>query len=300
MHTPLRDFFFVTATTGCALLCACSGGGSVPNQVFTKPAPVSAPAPVLRTSGPWIYRPSTQRQAFEIDQKATIAIRSDTATHTDTISSHVEVSFALAAQTGAESGTVAAFLVQAGGHAAATPPGLSTPFPFRGEYSARGVQLDFTIPRESSPCTSGALVVTQSIRDLWFRAPDTLRVGVTWEDSASYVACRDGVPLRTTTHRSFRVSGVDEKDGRVLIAIARASRSTIDASGNQFGEPVTITGTAIGQLLYSLDAGSGEILSASGNATLDLSCAAAFVRRACIRRPKFESAETSAARQQLR
>ncbi len=271
MHSPLRDIYFVAATTAGALLCACGGGGSVPNQVFTKPAPVSAPAPVPRTSGPWIYRPSTQRQAFVIDQKATIVIRSDTATRSDTISSHAEISFSRAAQNGSEAGTVAAFLVQSSGHAAATPAGLVTPFAFRAEYSARGAQLDFTIPRDASPCASSALAVAQSIRDLWFRAPDTLRVGVTWEDSASYVACRDGVPMRATARRSFRVTGVEEKDGHALLAITRSSRSTIDGTGTQFGETVTIGGTGTGQLVYSLDAGTGEILSASGTATLDLS-----------------------------
>jgi hypothetical protein len=266
-----RSTFFATAAAGCALLCACGSSGSVPNQVLTKPTPASAPAPVARTSGSWAYRPSMQRQLFVIDQKATVAIRSDTATYADTISSHAEISFTLAEAPGAASGTVGAFLVQGSGHAAATPAGLVTPFPFRGEYSARGTQIDFTIPREVSPCSSSALAVAQSMRDLWFRAPDTLRVGVTWEDSASYVACRDGVPMRTTAHRSFRITSVEEKDGHALLTLTRTSRSAIDGAGSQFGEPVTVNGSGTGQLVYTLDAGSGEIISASGSATLDLS-----------------------------
>ncbi len=270
MQTPLRDIFFVTATTGCALLSGCSGS-PVPNQVLTKPAPASAPAPAARTGGSWAYRPSMQRQLFVIDQKATVAIRSDTATYADTISSHAEISFTFTAPGASASGTVGAFLVQASGRAAATPAGLVTPFPFHGEYTARGTQLDFTLPREMSPCSSSALAVAQSMRDLWFRAPDTLRVGVTWEDSASYVACRDGVPMRTTVHRSFRITSAEEKDGHALLTLARASRSAIDGAGSQFGEPVTINGSGTGQLVYSLDAGTGEIISANGSATLDLS-----------------------------
>ena len=271
MLRPLRSILFVTTAPGCALLCACSGGGGVPNQVFTKPAPVSAPAPVPNASGPWIYRPSTETQAFVIDQNATIVIRSDTATRTDTISSHAEISFTLSSQTGAESGNVSAFLVQGGGHAAATPAGLATPFPFRAEYPARGTQLDFSVPRDASPCASNALAVTQSMRDLWFRAPDTLRLGGTWEDSASYVACRDGVPMRTTVHRSFRITGVEEKAGHTILAITRSSRSTIDGAGTQFGEAIAISGTGTGRLVYSLDAARGSVISAIGSATLDLS-----------------------------
>ena len=272
MHPPLRDFFFVAATTGSALLCACSSGGSVPNQVFTKPAPVTAPAPVPRTSGPWIYRPSTQPQAFVVDQKA---VDRNSIGHSDAhrhrFIARGTFVLAHAAQSASESGAVAAFVVQSSGHAAATPAGLVTPFPFRGAYSARSAQLDFTAPRDAPPCASNALAVVQSMRDLWFRAPDTLRVGTVWEDSASYVACRDGIPMRATAHRSFRITGFEEKDGHPVLALVRSSRSTVDGTGTQFGETVVISGTGTGQLVYSLDAATGEILSASGNATLDLS-----------------------------
>lgn len=260
----------LAAAVSCSLLAACHGG-IVPNQVLTKPAAVSAPAPIPRTNGPWLYRPSTQRQGFIIDQRAVIAIHLDTATRTDTVSSHADVAFTVTPVTSNVSGNVGAFLVQGAGRVAATPVGLVTPFPLRAEYSARESQLDFTAPHDAVPCSSAALAVAQSLRDLWFRPPDTLRVGTTWEDSSSYVVCRDGIPLRATVHRAFRISGISEREGRALLAILRTSRTVIEGTGAQFGEAVEVSGTGSGQLLYDLDPASGEITSASGTATLDLS-----------------------------
>lgn len=258
----------VAVAAGCWFLAAC-GSGTVPNQVLTKPAPVSAPVPVARTTGLWLYRPSSQRQSFIVDQSATIVIRQDTATRTDTVSSHTEVAFT--STSSAVSGNVNAFLVGSAGHPAATPPGLTIPFSVHAGYSARALQLDFDAPRDVSNCSSTALTVAQSLRDLWFRPTDTLRVGTTWEDSSSYVICRDGIPLRATARRMFRVTGSVERDGRTLLEISRMARTAIDGSGAQFGEAITVSGTGSGQLVYDFDPASGEVVSASGTATLDLS-----------------------------
>jgi hypothetical protein len=260
----------LAAAASFSLFSACYGG-TVPNQVLTKPAAVSAPAPITRANGGWSYRPSTQRQGFIVDQRAVIAIRLDTATRIDTVSSHAEVAFTVAPLTSGITGSVGAFLVQGAGRAAATPVGLVIPFPLRAEYSVRGLQLDFTAPHDAVPCASTALAVAQSLRDLWFRPPDTLRVGTTWEDSSSYVVCRDGIPLRATVHRAYRISGVSEREGRALLAVSRTSRTVIEGTGAQFGEAVEVSGAGSGQLVYDLDPASGKIMSANGTATLDLS-----------------------------
>jgi hypothetical protein len=268
MHTFLRRSFPIAAAA-CALFAACSGG-TVPSQVFTKPAPVSVAPPAARTSaGPWAYRPSTQRQAFTVDQTAVIAIRPDTAARTDSISTHVEVAFTRA-PSGGTNGNVTAYTVQGAARAAVSPAGLTLPFPFRAEYSASGQQLDFTAPRDATPCSSIALAAAQSLRDLWFKAPDSLRVGSAWSDSSSYVVCRDAIPLRATARRSFRVSGSSEHDGHAVLTISRTSRTTLDGTGTQFGETVGVSGAGGGSLDYELDMTSGEILSAKGTSTLDL------------------------------
>jgi hypothetical protein len=269
IRTVSRSFVLVAAL-GCSLLAACRGG-TVPNQVLTTPAPASAPVSGARTGGPWSSRPSTRRQGFVVDQRAVITVRLAASTRTDTVSSHAGVTFSTSPSGSVLTGVVETFLVQAVGNAAAEPSGLPTPFPFRAEYPAQGPQLNFTAPADAVPCSSAALVVAQSLRDLWFRLPDTLRLGTAWEDSSSYVNCRDGVPLRVTVRRVFRVSGTEEHEGRLLLAISRVSRATIEGTGAQFGEPVTVSGAGSGQLTYELDPTSGEISFANGNSTLDLS-----------------------------
>ena len=269
MQTALRSLV-IAALPSCALFAACRGG-TVPNQVLTRPVAASAPTPVARTNGPWSYRPSTQPQGFVVDQRALIAIRIDTSTQTDTISSHAEVAFTITPSEGGVSGSVTAFLVQGAGRAAATPAGLATPFPLRAEYAAHVSQLEFTIPRDATPCASNALAVAQSLRDLWFRPPDTLRIGATWQDSSSYVVCRDGIPLHATVRRTFNVFGTAVGDGRLLLTVSRISHTTIEGSGTKFGEAVGVNGTGSGQLFYNLDPASGEVVSANGNATLELS-----------------------------
>ncbi len=269
MHTMLRRSVIAIAASG-SLLAACHSG-TVPNQVLTKPAPASAPAASARASGVWAYQSPMQRQGFVMDLRAVITIRADTVTRTDTVSSHAELSFSVVPSTRGINGSVNAFVVEGGGRPGATPAGLAIPFPVRADYSARSAQLDFTAPHDDAPCGSIALAAAQSLRDLWFRPPDTLRVGTTWEDSSAYVVCRDGIPLRTTARRSFRISGASEQNGRVLLSISRATRMTLEGAGTQFGEAVSVSGTGNGQLVYDLDPISGEIIFAHGNSTLDLS-----------------------------
>jgi hypothetical protein len=269
MQTTIRNSV-IAAAASLSLLAACQSA-PVPSQILTKPAPVAAPMPIVHSGAPLLYRPSTEPQRFVVDQKAVVAIRVDTSTHTDTVASHAEVTFSAAPATHGVTGTVGAFLVEGAGHPSATPEGLVTPFPVRGAYPARGLQLEFSAPFDTAPCSSMALGAAQSLRDLWFQPPDTLRAGSTWSDSSKYVICRDGIALHATVHRLFHVSATSVHDGHPHVAITRLARTVIDGGGSQFGDQVTMSGSGNGELVYDFDLVSGGVISASGNATLDLS-----------------------------
>ena len=261
MRTVAR--IIMTAAVGAGFTAACRP--SIPNQVLTKPAPAAAPEPAAARplAGPWAYRPSTQLQAFVVDQRAVIAVRTDTATRTDSLATHAAVSFTTTAS-GAVGGNLTAYTVQA-----ATPPGVTMPFPFRGDFSASGSSFQLITPRDAQACATSAPGIVQSLRDLWFRAPDTLRVGAVWSDSAAYSVCRDGIPLRASSRRTFRVSGVTERDGRAVLTITRTARSALEGSGSQFGEAIALSGSGGGELVYEFDPLAGAILSASGTSQLD-------------------------------
>ena len=260
----------VTAAASFALLAACRSG-TVPNQVLTKPAPIHAPPPAARSIGAWAYRPSTAMQLFAVDESAVISIDRDSATRIDSVSSHTEIAFANAPPLHSVYGRVSAFLVGATGRAPATPDGLQIPFPLRATYTSANLQLQFVEPADVIPCSSNELAAAQSLRDLWFQAPDTLRIGATWADSSSYVTCRDGIPLRATVHRMFHVAGSTVRDERTHLSVTRLSRTLLEGRGVQFGDSVTVSGAGNGQLAYDLDPVNGEVVSAAGTATLDFS-----------------------------
>ncbi|MGH7656345.1 MAG: hypothetical protein ACREN6_16975 [Gemmatimonadaceae bacterium] len=210
-------------------------------------------------------------QRFAVDQRAVISINTDTVTQLDSASSHMELTFSELPVTDGVNGTVDTVLVGGAGRAPATPAGLSTPFPFHAAFAVPQAQLEFTAPLDSTPCSSVALAAAQSLRDLWFLPPDTLRDGSTWSDSSSFVSCRDGIPLRATIHRMFHVSGAAVRDGHTVLAISRLSRTLLSGQGLQFGDSVAVAGSGNGQLTYQFDPVSGEVMSATGNATLDFS-----------------------------
>ena len=266
MPTTFRS----AAIASLVLIAACQSG-TVPNQVLTKPAPVHAPPPVVRSAGSWVYRVSTAPQRFTVDQNAVIVVGLDTAARTDTVSSHAEITFSNTPATRGVNGTVSALLVRGAGRTATTPPGLQVPFPFRAAYRDDGRQLEFIAPADVTPCSSTQLAAVQSLRDVWLETPDTLRVGSTWSDSSSYVTCRDGIALHATIHRMFHVAASTVRDGRTLLSVARLSRTLVEGRGVQFGDSVTVSGAGNGQLAYELDPSSGEMSSANGTATLDLS-----------------------------
>jgi len=242
----------------------------VPEQKISGPVtPIAAVAPSL-AEGPWLYRPTTQRRAYVIQQNAVLATRVDTFSRNDSVSSRAELAFTLFSGGSQVGGSVTAFSVRGPGQRPATPGGLVLPFTFAGDLRSHTQQIAFTVPIGDTPCASAPMSVLQSLRDLWFRPPDTLRLRTTWEDTASYTVCRDGIVLHTGTWRVFRVAAAAVRDGRVLLTIRRSTRSTLKGAGQQAGEPVEITGTSSGQAAYELDPETGELFGALGTSALEL------------------------------
>jgi hypothetical protein len=70
--------------------------------------------------------------------------------------------------------------------------------------------------------------------------------------------------------RTFRVSGVIEREGRAVLTVLRETLTTLSGEGTQFGERVQFTGTGMGSLQYELEPASGELLTGSGTSALAL------------------------------
>ena len=268
MRTPS---FFTAALSSAFLLGGCSR--SVPEQTITRVAPQPANAATTPTvTAAWSYRASPTRHQYVVAQRALLTIRQDTITRVDSVFSRTEVGYTIFASTGRLTGSVTTFRAQLGPAVLATPVGLRVPFTFVATLSAsRHTQLEFLSPvGATTPCASVALSVSQSLRDLWFQPPDTLRVGTSWEDSATVIACRDGVPLRSIVRRAFRVRSAEATAGHVILTVVRTSRTSIEGDGAQSGEAVKVNGDSAGELVYMLDPATGTILSAEGASTLRL------------------------------
>jgi hypothetical protein len=267
MRTALRSGR-VAIAAGAFLAAACQG--TVPNQVMTKPVPASAPAPQPRARDFWVFKSQQNRQLFVIDQHAIVTTRRDTATRADSVSSHTELSLYSADESGANiHGEVTAFTVRAGGAPAAVPVTIPFPLQFTAMFSAHDRQVVFDMTGYGE-CGTPSFVAIQSIRDLTFHLPDTLRIGTTWQDSSAYLICRDGIPMNATVRRTFRVTGTAQENSRTLLLVSRSSHTELGGNGFPFGELAIVTGMGNGALVYKIDPASGEIISALGSATLDL------------------------------
>ena len=263
----MRTSFTVLTAGPALLLSACRS--SVPEQPLGRAAPTPVVAVALAGGGPWLYRPATQRRSVTLEQQATVEIRQDTLTRTDTVSLHADVAYTVFAGTNRVTGTISAYRVQAGTAVAGTPPGLGVPFAFAGDFPSRGRQLELTQPASQTACTSAAFGAAQSLRDLWFQPPDTLRLGTSWTDSSTYLFCRDGIPLRAASQREFRVTAFADAGGRTVLTIVRRARGALRGEGAQAGEPLTISGTTSGELTYQIAPTTGELLSAGGTSLLE-------------------------------
>lgn len=220
---------------------------------------------VLR--GSWPYRHRTQQSFYVFEQRAVLTNESDAVSRIDSISSRTGVTFAFSAAGKTVTGMVTAFQVQ--GRATAAPRGLVLPFPFAGMFSGLGGQLVLIAP-SAAACATPTVPIVQSLRDLWFQTPDTLRLGTAWADSASYNSCRDGISFGMVSRRRFHVSAVTEREGRVFLTLARTSTTSVEGEGTQSGEPVSLAGSGHGEVTYLLDIEGGKIVWARGRNTLEV------------------------------
>jgi hypothetical protein len=255
-----RVLLAALAATGCR--------GTIPEQVLAKPTPIVAAAIPEPTSGPWLPRPTGAPTSFAIEQAARVRIEQDSVTREDSVASHTDVSLSIW-RGGRFAGSITAFSSSGTGQASVTPRGLMFPLSFSGTISASGV-LEVALPAPGATCASPGPSVILSSRDLWLRLPDTLRIGTTWTDSSSTMTCRDGIPLRMNAHRTFRLERSDARDAGVVLLVSRSQRVTLDGAGSQWGEAVRVSGAGAGEMILTLDAGTGVVVEAAGHSTLDL------------------------------
>ncbi len=252
----------LAATTACAPLRPSARGSGLPRVAAPSADPLA---------GPWTVRDADIRRSQVLTTRALLTSEIDGVSRVDTLHSTLEFAWSPVPGTAPArlAGLVTTYAVAVGGGPASVPAGVTLPFSFTAEHRVDGAQPEFTIP-DGASCTLPNAAAVHGVRESWLSLPTTLERGTAWQDSSSYLMCRDGIPLRVSAVRTFVASGARMRDGQLAVLVQRATRLHVAGEGLQFGEPITIVGEGAGTMLLEVALVGGVILHAEGMSELAL------------------------------
>ncbi len=270
----MRAPSFLRSLVGALVLAVVAGVSAcrppVPEQVLRSPAPTPAKPPLGAHAEWWTPRANDDSITFVIDATSVLHVFQDTVARTDSISAHTEVLWR-GVTAGRFSGRVAVFATRMGNTTALFSSG-ALPVTFSGDArTPASVRLASPAPSCMAPAPAATVAAAiYSTRDLWFRLPDTLRIGTVWQDTATMVQCRDGIPLRLNSVRSYRVTQTESVAAAVVLVITRDQHLTLTGRGDQWGEEVAADGAGNSQMTFRVSAATGAVITAEGTGVLEL------------------------------
>jgi len=255
----------ISALAAVVWLSACVSSRGPQPTVPAATIPTRPTAP--NTAGPWYASPPLL-QRVTITTEAVVAFTGDGGARTDTLATTLGASFTWGSRAHRRvDGLLADYRLALGGAPATPLAGLTLPHAFNAERLEGA--LAFRLPAEAAACTDPSHSVLQGMHDAWIPLPDTLIVGREWTDTVRTLSCRERVLLRGTSVRRFRVVRGEIEDGsRVVVLIDRIARTRVAGEGEQFGEPVSLSGDGSGTLRYVFDPVAGHLLRAEGTSSL--------------------------------
>lgn len=247
--------------------CAAQSPGPRPTRVPSQPA-VTDPL-----AGPWRVRDLGMRRTQRLHVRSVLTSQMDTVVRVDSLESRLEAAWAPVPQTEPArlAGMVESFEVRTSHENAwRTPAGVTLPFSFVAVH-----EVPEAMPRISTPdagaCGVPNAVAVQPWRELWLELPPVLRAGDVWEDSTTYVLCRDSIPLVVTTVRRFQAVGSHLRGEQQVITVHRTSRTRFDGVGRQYGEEVRLEAEGEAELRLEIALAGGVIVAGEGVAELRMS-----------------------------
>lgn len=219
----------------------------------------------------WVPRATLVSREYQVEQHALVTTTTDSGARDDSVSLTVTASVRNTPARGV-AGLVRGILVRAPGVALQPLAGVIVPYAFSAPASLRETEepLSLVAPAGGNPCLSPGQFALGSLRDIVFRVPDSLAVGVQWADSGGFATCRDGVRLDIRNHRAFRIAGYERRGDRDLLLVDRAVRTSVRGESVRGDDTTRVEGAGRGSLRYELDAVTGDVESGSGTAVLDL------------------------------
>ena len=257
-----------------------------------QPAPgpgTTVPAPTPGAERQWRFAYAPGSYTYVVEQSAVIDLAGDTAGARDSVRTSAVVHYRLtSAPKGlAVAGSVDSFQVVAGRSGGVQRP-LSAPVAFEAvidtalhRVSLLGAMADAgTAP----DCTSPARTLALTARDLLVALPARLETGQSWRDSLTTITCRGDIPITNRIEHRYEVEGRDTYAGVAAVRLRRAARTTLEGSASPRGIAVSLTGEGNGDTRLWVDAASGRLLGATGEATTRLTLEAAGTSRTLTQR----------------
>jgi hypothetical protein len=264
VQAGLSDFFHVQrAIVFVALLVSCASPPPVPSPNAPVPAPpppatVAAPAPTR-----WQIVTATSAANFLIETRATFNARADSLARSDTSVSRTVLR--VVPRGAAVDVTINAYSINS---SYSQPLALTSVSRAVGRFDGHG-GIAFEGPGQGS-CTALSSAAFESTRDLWVRWPADVVVGTRWRDSTVASACRDGVPLRVTIVRNYRVTAASTDTLTRLIDVERTSTVSVTGRGLLRGDSITVSGEGSGSARLRVAAATGWLFDGNGSSALQL------------------------------
>ncbi len=247
------------------LVAACSS----PAPPVPAPAPLpsaAVPAPVTPTPATptrWRIAGATAPASFVVESRASFSTRADTLARTDTSVSRTALR--VVPRGAAIDVTVSAYSINS---SYSQPLALTAASRAVGRFDVNGA-VAFEGPGQGS-CTALSSAAFESTRDLWVKWPSDVTIGTQWRDSTTASACRDGIPLRVTIVRSYRVTGVSSDTSAQMLDVERSSRVSVSGRGVLRGDSISVSGEGTGSARLRVITSTGWLFDGSGSSVLQL------------------------------
>jgi hypothetical protein len=218
----------------------------------------------------------------------------------DTLLTTASLSYQIAGE-GADrlvTGAVDSFTVRSTG----LVPGAREPYaaaiPFRATLLGGRMPAQFTpaspVPQPPAPPADSACVAPDAplialAREVLVPLPFSVAPGHAWQDTVSTTTCRAGIPVTTTTVRSYRVVGPGERDGAPALTVSRATQITMTGQGTPGGQTVTVTGGGQGAGALFLDVAGGRYLGGTDSSTVELAISNGLQTRRFVQQARQET-----------
>jgi hypothetical protein len=257
-----------------------------------QPAPGAGIPPITPTPGAerqWRFAYAPGSYTYLVEQSAVIDLAGDTAGARDSVRTSAVVHYRLtsAPQGVAVAGTVDSFQVVAGRTGGVQRP-LSAPVTFEAviDTALHRVALRGAMANAGTApdCTSPAPGLALTARDLLVALPARLETGQTWRDSLTTITCRGDIPITNRIEHRYEVEGRDTYSGIVAVRLRRSARTMLEGSASPRGVAVSLTGEGNGDTRLWVDAATGRLLGATGEATTRLTLEAAGTSRTLTQR----------------